>query len=156
MTWAKFGTEFDDEVAHAGLSDAAYRTHSEAIKYLYGIESADLRIPKHQVRRIAGSPDYETGVKELVGAGFWRETADAYVVVHHAAVIRESLQAQRAQRARNRQAQRAFRQRHPAPDQAPEISAYVSADVSADPDRQTDSFPPAPHTGDPQQFNGRI
>ena len=76
MTWAKFGCEFDDEVAHAGLGDAAYRTHSEAIGYVYQIEDMRLRIPKQVVRRFAGSADLEVGIKELVEARFWRDRAD--------------------------------------------------------------------------------
>ncbi len=39
MTWAKFGTEFPDECAHQGMSDAAYRTHSEALIYLHRVEA---------------------------------------------------------------------------------------------------------------------
>ena len=54
MTWAKFGVEFRDECAEAGLTDAEFRTHAEALMYLYGIESKDLRIQRRRrlVRRL--------------------------------------------------------------------------------------------------------
>ena len=146
MTWAKFGCEFDDEAAHAGLGDAAYRTHSEAIKYLYGIESLDLRIPKHLVRRFAGSADYELGIKDLVAVDFWRDRGDAWEVVHHADVIRQSIHAQRMKRDRDKRTQRAHRERRTNPGADPDTSADVSADISAevigDTDRQTDKHFP--------------
>ncbi len=54
MTYQKTGTEFWDECAMVGPTDAAVRTHAEAIGWLYRIESDDLRIPKQLVRRFAG------------------------------------------------------------------------------------------------------
>src|SRR5918998_2982553 len=73
MTWCKFGTEFFDDLANAGLSDAAVRTHAEAISWIYRVEQTDLRIPKHLVRRFAGSEAWEVAVKDLVAAEFWRD-----------------------------------------------------------------------------------
>lgn len=144
MTWSKFGREYNDELANAGVTDAAYRTHSEAIGWLYGIEETTLRIPKHLVRRFATSPDYETAIKDLVNIGFWRDRGDTWQIVHHAAVIRQSIEAQRLSRDRNKRAQKASRDRTKAAADSSEISddvsAYGSDDVSAVSDRQTDPY----------------
>ena len=59
MMWSKFGTEYSDELADAALTDAAFRTHTEALMFLYRIESRDLRIRKHIIKRFAGSGDWD-------------------------------------------------------------------------------------------------
>ena len=151
MTWAKYSTEFGDELAHAGLSDSAYRTHSEAIAYLYRLEDTKLRIPKAVVRRFAGSPDYELAIKELLAAGFWRDRGDAWEVVHHGDVIRQGIAAQRQKRERDKRAQREHRKRNTPPGTAPDVSADISDDVSAavsgDTINQTTCFPPGTTNG---------
>jgi hypothetical protein len=106
VTWAKFGTEFRGQVLMAGLSDAAARTHTEALLWLYEIESRELRIPRHLVRTFAGSPDYEAGIKELVTVGFWLDEGGDYVVLHHADVYRQSLAAQLTHRDKEKNRQR--------------------------------------------------
>jgi hypothetical protein len=142
MTWTKLGDEYSDEIATAGLSDAAYRTHTEAIGWLYRLEDTTLRIPKHLIRRFAGSEDHQEAVKELADLGFWRDRGDAWEVVHHADVIRQSIQAQRQKRERDKRAQQARRDRTAAAARARSVSDGVSADVSGrvsgDTDRQTD------------------
>jgi hypothetical protein len=134
VTWDKRGTEFSDECAAAGLSDAAYRTHSEAIEWLYRVERPTLSIPKNVVRRFAGSPDYARAITDLVAAGFWEDCGDCWEVIHHGEVIKESLRQQLQARARNRRAQRAWRERRAEqngqPEPAPDVSDYA--------DRQTD------------------
>lgn len=135
MTWTKLGAEFWDDCANADLSDAAARTHAEAIGWVYRIERTDLRIPKHLVRRFAGSPCWDGAVADLVLAGFWQDCGDAYVLVHHAGVIRASIAAQRSKRERDKRSQRAWRKRNTTTD----VSDGVSADVSGDADSQTDS-----------------
>ena len=134
MTWCKFGTEFFDDLANAGLSDAAVRTHAEAISWIYRVEQTDLRIPKHLVRRFAGSEAWEVAVKDLVAAEFWRDDGDGYVVIHHADVIRASIYAQRKKRERDKRSQQAHRDRAAKPD----VSADADANVSAYADSQTD------------------
>ena len=150
MTWTKLGSEYSDEIAAAGLSDSAYRTHTEAIGWCYHLEDTKLRIPKHLVRRFAGSDCYETAAKELAEAGYWRDLGDAWEIRHHADVIRQSIQAQRQKRDRDKRAQQARRNRASASPGPRSVSGGVSADVSArvigDTDSQTDSFPSAPHT----------
>jgi hypothetical protein len=131
VTWTKLGDEYSDEIACAGLGDAAYRTHSEAIGWLYRIEDTGLRIPKYVVRRFAGSTDYEVGIKDLVSAGYWRDRGDAWEIVHHADVIRQSLEAQRLKRERDKRAQRAHRRRQSVGGTPSDVSADVSAESVA-------------------------
>lgn len=90
----------------ADLSDAAARTHFEAHMWLYELESGELRIPKRLVRSFAGSAEHESGVRELVSAGFWRDEGDAYAVVHHGDVHRQSLAAQLSHREKEKNRQR--------------------------------------------------
>lgn len=143
MTWTKLGTEFWDDCAHAALSDAAVRTHGEAVGWIYRVESLDLGIPKQLVRRFAGSPCYESAVADLVAAGFWIASADRYVVVHHADVIRASIVAQQKQRERSKSAQAAWRERQKKSGRdLEEVSDDVSDDVSdnaVSQSKQTDS-----------------
>jgi hypothetical protein len=60
MTYAKFGSEFPDYLAAAGLSDAAFRTHAEASMWVYHVEAWDLRIPKHMLVKPVPIPSKET------------------------------------------------------------------------------------------------
>jgi hypothetical protein len=121
MTYAKFGSEFPDYLAADGLSDAAFRTHAEAIMWVYHVEAWDLRVPKHMLRRIAASIDWETAVKDLTAAGYWADDGDAWMIRHHGTVILASLAAQAAKRERDRKAQQKHRERQ----------RGVSADASA-------------------------
>jgi hypothetical protein len=111
MTYCKLGTEFFDECADAGLSDAAVRTHAEAIIWLYRVEKFDMRIGKHLVRRFAGSDQYEVAIKDLVDAGFWLDDGDAWIVDHHRNIISQSLAAQLTHRAKERDRMRQKRAR---------------------------------------------
>ncbi len=136
MTWTKLGDEFSDECANTGLSDAAYRTHVEAIAWLYRVERMDLQIPKHLLRRFVGSEDWESAVHVLVGLGWWRDRGDHYQVVHHEDVIRQSIAAQQAKRTRDKKAQADKRRRDDR--KGSKVSDAVSADVIPDTDSQTD------------------
>lgn len=134
MTWTKFGDEFFDDCANAELSDAAVRTHGEAIGWLYRIESDDLVLKRPMLRRFAGTARSGDAMTELVTAGFWTACAEGWRLAHHANVVRQSLAAQQKKRTRDLSAQHAKRQR----DRVEVVSADVSADVSGDTDRQTD------------------
>ncbi|MFT4010881.1 MAG: hypothetical protein QM655_12665 [Nocardioidaceae bacterium] len=134
MTWTKLGSELSDEAASVDLSDAAYRTHVEAIQWLYGIEQNDCLIPARVIRRFAGSPHHEAAITELVNLGWWRIQKQGYEVVHHGDVIRSSIAAQLKKRNGDKERQRRRRR-----DQA---SSNVTADVTRDvaktqTDRQT-------------------
>lgn len=152
MTWAKYSTEFSDEIANAGLTDAAYRTHSEAIAWIYRLEDTTLRIPKHLIRRFAGSDYYETAAKELADTGFWRDRGDVWEIIHHADVIRQSIQAQRQKRDRDKRAQQARRNRLAVTgDVSADVNAAVSHRISGDTTNQSNSFPSAPPTNAKKQ-----
>lgn len=146
MTWCKLGVEFFDQCADMGLSDAAVRTHVEALHYLYRAESDEMRIGKHLVRRFAGSDQWEIAVKDLAAAGFWRDDGDAWVVEHHGDVFRSSLAAQLKHRENERDRQRRKRRGdNKPPADLPELvgtntDANVGTNVRAtQTDRQTDS-----------------
>jgi len=149
VTWTKLGIEFFDECAQAGLSDAAVRTHVEALGWLYRVESPDLKITKHLVRRFAGSPHWESAVAELVARGWWHDSANAYVVVHHADVFRQSVAAQQAKRIRDKKAQEAHREREAKKAVAGSAKfEHVSADTSAYTGSQTNS-----HQGEGSEYD---
>lgn len=131
MTWTKTGSEFPDDAFNVELSDAAYRTHHEAITYLYKIERTDCYVRTDEVRRFAGSPHADMAVTELVGQGWWRISGQGYEIVHHGDVIRRSIVAQQRKLERDKKAATAYRRRKG-------DSADVSADVIPDADRQTD------------------
>jgi len=136
VTWTKLGDEFSDDCANTGLSDAAYRTHVEAIGWLYRVERMDLHIPKHLLRRFVGSEVWEHAVRDLVAVDWWRDRADHYQLVHHEDVVRQSIAAQQSKRSRDKKAQADKRRRDER--KAQEVSDDVSADVIPDTDRQTD------------------
>jgi len=123
VTWTKLGAEFNSECALAGLSDAAYRTHSEAIGWLYQVEETSCRIPKRLLPRFAGSEDAEAAIEQLIAIGFWKDAGAVWVVLHHAGVVRQSIAAQQDKRSRDAKAQHRHRRK---------VSADVSADVNAE------------------------
>lgn len=138
MTWTKLGDEFSDECANTGLPDSAYRTHVEAIAWLYRVERMDLQIPKRLLPRFVGSEEWAAAVDTLVAIDYWKDRGTAYEVVHHADVIRSSIVAQQSKRSRDKKASAAFRRRSGGPTEQDNVSADTSDDVSADADRQTD------------------
>lgn len=91
MTWTKTTTEFPDNCAEAGLSDAAYRTHHEAISYICAQENMTCTIKKATMRRWAGSDRAQAGVDQLVEIGWWIDHGTYWEILHHAEVIRSSL-----------------------------------------------------------------
>jgi hypothetical protein len=73
MSWTKLGDEFLP--AAADLSDAAYRTHTEALSWS-SWRLLDLRIPKRDLLRFANTDDPERAAKELVEADWWEDNGD--------------------------------------------------------------------------------
>jgi hypothetical protein len=134
VTWTKTGSEFPDDAYNVELSDAAYRTHHEAITYLFKLERTDCYIRTDEVRRFAGSPHAEMAVTELVGQGWWKVKGQGYEVVHHGDVIRSGVTAQVNKRNRNKRNQQDWRNRQ----SGTRGDADSDADVSAYADRQTD------------------
>lgn len=75
MTWTKLGDEFLDNALD--LSDAAHRTHVEALMYS-NRRLLDLLLPKRELHRFAGTSDPESAAVELVESGWWQDTGDAW------------------------------------------------------------------------------
>lgn len=123
MTWVKTGTEFPDDALDVELSDAAYRTHHEAVTWLYKVERGDCYLSAAALRRFAGSPHAELAVTELVNHGWWRIHQQGYEVVHHGDTIRSSIAAQQKKRAYDKQLQAKKRA---------SASAHVGNDIGND------------------------
>lgn len=139
MTWRKTGSEFDDECALADLTNGAYRTHMEAIGYVYTVELMTCRFPKRSLPRFASSPTLSEDIRELIGAGFWQDASTEYEIVHHADVIRQSLAAQQKQRAISKKTSAKYRQKkaeEPGTDNGG--TTEVTRHVTPNADRQTD------------------
>lgn len=77
MTWSKLGDELPDDAAD--LTDAAFRTHVEALCWS-NRRLLDLTIPKRDLRRFAFSADADQGAKELTTAGWWTDNGDSWWV----------------------------------------------------------------------------
>jgi hypothetical protein len=80
VTWAKLSDSFGDEVA--GLSDAAFRTHVEALLWAMRRET-DGHLAERDVRRFAETADPAAAVQELLAHGLWAREQGGYVVLHH-------------------------------------------------------------------------
>jgi len=79
--WTKLSDDFGDDCVRAGLSDAAFRTHVEAL--LWSMRRlTDGRIEKLDLRRLAESAAAEMAVNELVASGFWHTHREGWRVVH--------------------------------------------------------------------------
>jgi hypothetical protein len=75
VTWTKLGDEYSD--AAADLSDAAFRTHVEALGWS-NRRLLDLVIPKRALRRFAETADPDVAVRELIAAGWWEDRGDGW------------------------------------------------------------------------------
>jgi hypothetical protein len=106
MTWTKLGAEFAD--AAAELSDAAFRTHIEALTYS-NRRLLDLVIRKRELRRFAETTDPDSAAAELVTAGWWQDIGEAWFIgVHFADWQRDKVQVVN-RRQQNAEAQRRSR-----------------------------------------------
>lgn len=73
--WTKFGDEFSDEARD--MSDAAFRTHAEALMWS-NRRGLDLLIPKRDIKRFAETADPELATKELLHTSWWEDRGDAW------------------------------------------------------------------------------
>jgi hypothetical protein len=71
--WTKLGDEFGDEAW--SLSDAAFRTHVEALMWSNRL-GLDGMIPKRHFRKFTFSTQAEQGGDELIRTGWWKDTGD--------------------------------------------------------------------------------
>lgn len=77
MTWTKLGEEFGD--AARKLSDAAFRTHVEALMWS-NRRLLDLLIDPDDIRRFAETKHPEEAVAELVDAEWWRDEGEGWFI----------------------------------------------------------------------------
>ncbi|WP_210441507.1 hypothetical protein [Nocardioides xinjiangensis] len=80
MTWTKLSDDFSDE-CHT-LSDAAFRTHVEALIWVMRRETGG-HIEARDLKRFAESPHVDLAVTELVSCGWWSVEAQGYRIRHH-------------------------------------------------------------------------
>ena len=80
MTWLKTSDDFPDQCAT--LSDAAYRTHHEALSWAMRRETGGF-ISERDIRRFAESESASEAVKELLDREFWEPAAGGYRIIHH-------------------------------------------------------------------------
>lgn len=164
MTWAKYGTEFYDQMVDADfrsdLDDACQLTHGQAIHYLYSVESESLTFKKSVLRRFATSQKATEAADELVRCGFWKDNGTSYTVVHHAGVVRQSLAAQLKKRRgdADRQAKKRAKESQAAADSS-SGSAQGGAQKAAEsfPEPEVTSWPVNPPGGvnaDMGEFEG--
>ena len=77
VTWTKLGDEFSDEARD--LTDAEYRTHSEALIWS-NRRGLDLLIPKRDLKKFAESADAEDAVGGLIAKDWWADEGDRWNV----------------------------------------------------------------------------
>lgn len=80
MTWLKLSDDYHDQCA--ALSDAAYRTHTEALGWTMRRETGGF-LTTREVRRLAESLEAQGAVQELLEQGFWEPTDSGYRILHH-------------------------------------------------------------------------
>lgn len=80
--WLKLSDDFADDAARAGLSDAAFRTHIEALLWIMRREGKPV-LDRRDLRRALESPQAEGAVSELLAAGWWQRRDDGRVHVLH-------------------------------------------------------------------------
>lgn len=113
MTWAKYGTEFFDQLAEfdfpAELDDACQLVHTQVLHYLYSTEDLGASFLKKNLRRIVSSPKADDAAHALVKAGAWKVEGNRYKVIHHEEVFRQSLGYQIGKREGDRDRKRTSR-----------------------------------------------
>jgi hypothetical protein len=81
MVWTKLNDTYSDDCAT--LSDAAFRTHTEALNWTMRRETEG-RITRRDLRRFAETDDPDKAVAELVDMEWWEDhdSGDGWQVVH--------------------------------------------------------------------------
>ncbi len=82
MTWLKLSDDYADELARFDLSDAAFRTHTEALGWVMRRETGG-EITERDVLRFAESTHAVAAIRELCDLGLWQRIPGGYVVRHH-------------------------------------------------------------------------
>jgi hypothetical protein len=74
VTWVKLSDDFGERAARSGLSDAAFRTHIEALLWTMRRETGGW-IHDRDIRRFAETANPAEAVRQLVGLGWWHHPA---------------------------------------------------------------------------------
>jgi hypothetical protein len=136
VTWTKFGDEFAD--AAWNLSDAAWRTHGEALMWSNRL-GLDFEIPKRHIRRFAFSDQAEDAAAELCATGWRKDTGDYWNVgqrfpewqIEHA--VFEQRRADAALRQRRHRLHKAGNHALCLPRNCPHVTRDETRDVTHDP-----------------------
>lgn len=126
MSWLKKSDDF--AVDCVDLSDAAYRTHDEALLYVMQHETGG-RFRKRALYWFAGTADPESAAAELVAAGFWKDHGSEFEVVHHIEHQPEP-DVLASRRARNAARVRKHRRKKAGLDSEPDVTALRNASVT--------------------------
>lgn len=150
MTWTKLSDDFPVECRD--LSDAAFRTHVEALIWTMLREGNDV-VSARDIRRFAESPDSAEAVNELVRGGFWEQLDDGFRVMHHREhqPTPEEIAARRAKDAKRQERRR----RHLSGDHSmckPEWCPALKSQGESQSESQSESRPSRP---DPSRPVGR-
>ncbi|MCK1804076.1 hypothetical protein MTQ12_13625 [Brevibacterium sp. R8603A2] len=133
MTWAKYGTEFFDQLVDASfpddLDDACQLTHTQALHYLYSVEAMDMTFPKNALPRFATSRKAEAAARILSDRGIWEDRGSRYKVLHHEDIFRQSLGYQLKERVRSKEAMRKRRGKGPDGNPPPGVTQDVTRHV---------------------------
>lgn len=113
----RLGPNFSYDAAIAGLSDAAFRTHVEALQWS-NERLLDLVLPKHHLRRFAETDDLDAAAAELVAVGWWDDRGDAWYLAYGGAEQSRDRARAEGRRAQNAEAQRRRRRRMAGVDEA--------------------------------------
>jgi hypothetical protein len=70
VTWVKLSDDFAERAARSGLSDAAFRTHIEALLWTMRRETGGW-VRTKDIRRFAETADPDDAIRDLVGHGWW-------------------------------------------------------------------------------------
>jgi hypothetical protein len=81
MTWLKLSDDFGDDCARVALSDAAFRTHVEALLWSMRRENRG-HLDDRDVRRFAETTNSFRAINELLAVGFWVQDGAGYRVLH--------------------------------------------------------------------------
>lgn len=160
--WTRLSDDFPDRVEIAGLSDAAFRVHVEALCFCNRLLT-DGRLPKSVVGRVLTHGAAPEVYAELVKAGLWVDEPEHFYVEW-----RDQLNAEEVEQRRALNRERSERsRRHKAQDHSmcrPSYCPYVTRDVPRDQTRHSrvsdgvsDALPslPVPSLPDPSRPLGR-
>jgi hypothetical protein len=134
VSWLKLSDTYHRELARLGLSDAAFRTHTEALNGVMDMESGGL-LDVFDLPAYCHSRDRDRAVQELLDHGLWvRESDTVYRIVHHMEwqVEPEVLEARRAADAARQARARAKKAGLPPPQSRRDVTRDVTRDDPRD------------------------